>query len=75
MIKCKTKAVEAKYVVSISCDCCRKEYFDDIDRQEFLHIDDVGGYNSVIGDDVHYQCDLCSSCVSRLLGKYLRFPD
>lgn len=62
---------DTNYVKSITCDCCRREYSD---SQEFLHIDDVGGYNSAIGDDVHYQCDLCSFCVKNILGKYLRYP-
>ena len=77
MIKCRTETetVETKYITSILCDCCKKDYFEDMDRQEFLHIDEIGGYNSAIGDEVHYQCDLCSECVGRLLGKYLRMDE
>jgi len=62
------------YVTSIICDCCKKEYADGMDIQEFIHIQDTGGYNSAIGDCVEYECDLCSECVNRLLGKYLQFP-
>lgn len=59
-------------VISVKCDCCKTTYTDTMDIQEFLHIDQFGGYNSAIGDEVHYQCDLCSNCVKYLLGKYLR---
>ena len=59
---------------TISCDCCKKEFADIMDRQEFICINVVGGYNSFIGDGVHYQCDLCSSCVKKILGEYLRYP-
>ena len=70
--KTETTTYDKVFVVSISCDCCRKEYTDDMDKQEFIHIKDTGGYNSAIGDCVEYECDLCSECVNRLLGKYLR---
>ncbi len=57
---------------TFSCDCCKKEFVDVLDIQEFLCIDVVGGFNSAIGDEVHYRCDLCSSCVKKLLGEYLQ---
>lgn len=60
------------HTVSIQCDCCKKDYADEMDIQEFIHIEDTGGYNSAIGDCVIFECDLCSECVNRLLGKYLR---
>jgi len=72
MIKYRTEQREVKVKVSITCDCCKKEYTDVVDTQEFIHIEDIGGYNSAIGDCVHYECDLCSECITRLLGKYLR---
>lgn len=72
MINTGTRLVVSTYAKSISCDCCHKEYSDVMDTQEFLFIDSVGGYNSAIGDEVHYKCDLCSACIKRLLGKYLR---
>ena len=64
--------VNSKYLVSIQCDCCKKDFIDELEIQEFLRINEIGGYSSAIGDEVHYQCDLCSACVKRLLGKYLR---
>lgn len=72
-----TQTYEKEYecVISISCDCCKKEYRDILDMQEFTHIDAIGGYNSAIGDEVRYQCDLCSRCVNGLLGKHLRLSE
>ncbi len=61
--------------VSVQCDCCKKEYTNDLDIQEFTYIKDTGGFHSAIGDCVYYECDLCSECVSTQLGKYLRFPE
>jgi len=75
MIKTKINHVQTQVVESVICDCCHKEYTDVMDIQEFLHIDEVGGYYSMIGDDVHYQCDLCSECTKNLLGKYIRKCD
>ena len=71
MIHHRAKTAKVGYIV-ISCDCCKKEYSDVLDTQEFLRIDEVGGFNSVMGDEVHYRCDLCSSCVKKLLGEYLQ---
>jgi len=71
MINYNTETIDAK-IKSITCDCCRKTFSDVLDKQEFTHVNDIGGYNSAIGDGVCYQCDLCSNCVNDLLGKYLR---
>ena len=70
--KTETKTVDAEYMVSVTCDCCKNEFSDVLDIQEFHLIDETGGYNSAVGDEVRYQCDLCSGCVKKLLGKYLR---
>lgn len=72
MRRYKTEAIDQQIVVGLQCDCCKKDYTDEMDTQEFVCIDDTGGFNSVIGDGVHYRCDLCSACVKMLLGKYLR---
>jgi len=74
MINRKTRTVKTTtaYIVSFTCDCCQKVFTDEMDTQEFLHIDEHGGYNSAIGDQTHYECDICSACVKKLLGEYLR---
>ena len=61
-------------VVSIICDCCKREY-DDMELQEFLSCSTIGGYNSVFGDGVSMSFDLCQYCVKELLGKYIQFHD
>lgn len=63
---------EVRYVNAIICDCCGKEFTDIMDTQEFVCIDKHGGYKSAIGDDIHYQLDLCTQCFAALLGGYVR---
>ena len=75
MLNTKIRTTETLRIISITCDCCKKEFSGIWDTQEFLCIDDIGGFYSAIGDGTRYQCDLCSACVKKLLGKYLRFPD
>lgn len=74
MINQKNVTIERPITVSITCDCCKKDYPDVLDRQEFLLISETGGFNSAIGDGVFYRCDLCSACVKKILGEYLRYP-
>ena len=71
----KTVAQNVIHVVSVTCDCCGKGYFDMMDIQEFLRIDEVGGYNSTIGDCVRYRLDMCGVCIKKILGKYLRIDE
>lgn len=64
----------------LKCDVCGKEYLrgngvevkDDLEIQEFLRVDFVGGYGSVFGDGVHVQCDICQKCLMELLGHFCR---
>lgn len=57
---------------SITCDCCKKEYDDVMETQEFLSYKDTAGYSSIFGDMNRLSLDLCQYCVKKLLGKYLR---
>ena len=75
MIKTTTQTVEKKIMTSAQCDRCKTEYSDAMDIQEFLFIDEIGGYQSAIGDDVHFQLDLCSDCQKVMFEGFLRFPD
>lgn len=75
MINTEPKNIISTAIISITCDCCGKEYSDIMDRQEFTCVNSTGGFNSAIGDGVHYQCDLCSSCLKSLLGECLRIID
>lgn len=40
--------------------------------QEFLSLDYMGGYASIIGDETRFQLDLCQHCVKELLLPYAR---
>lgn len=71
--KTEEKRLEITYsIVSITCDVCKEDYYDDLDIQEFLCIDETGGFNSAIGDEVRYQLDVCSKCQRKLFEPYLR---
>ncbi len=68
----KTETVEQTTTVAIQCDICKKQYTDTIDLQEFILIEGVGGYGSVIGDGTAYEVDICQHCFKEKLGQFLR---
>ncbi len=64
--------------VSVTCDCCDKEYFfdDDIlEIEEFLSISKKTGYSSVLGDGRFWTLDLCQRCAKTLLGPFMKFTE
>jgi hypothetical protein len=78
MITNKTETIEVENQVpeSISCDVCKTKYYygdlqDDMQIQEFHHIRFIGGYDSIFGDGVPIQCDICQKCLKEKLGDYL----
>ena len=64
--------VKKEIVVGIKCDVCKKEYTDPMELQEFISLQDVGGYGSVIGDGTAYEVDICQYCFIEKLGQFLR---
>jgi len=70
----KQVSVTKLFLTSITCDVCKKTY--DVEEwseiQEFTHILLSCGYNSVFGDGITIQCDICQHCLQKLLGKYIR---
>ena len=60
-------------VTKIKCDVCGKEYeIDDaFEIQEFVHIEQTGGYGSVFGDGTQIHLDMCQHCMKEKLGEYL----
>lgn len=60
-------------LVSIICDCCKREFDDDMDLQEFLSYYNTGGYSSVFGDGTVMSLELCQDCVKKLLGELIQF--
>jgi hypothetical protein len=67
-----TKKVEQSTTVAIQCDICKKQYTDILELQEFILIEEVGGYGSVIGDGTAYEVDICQHCFKEKLGQFLR---
>jgi len=58
---------------SITCDVCGMEYDNEIELQEFHHIDFVGGYASVFGDMTRIKCDICQHCLKKMIGSHCYF--
>ena len=75
MRKTEKEIIERTRCVSIICDCCKKEFDNDMDLQEFLSHYNTGGYSSVFGDGVVMSLDLCQDCVKKLLGEFIQFHD
>lgn len=66
---------DIEVVDKIKCDCCGAEFDwqkDEMETQEMLIIDTMGGYYSIFGDGAKITCDLCQHCVKKLLGEYLK---
>lgn len=59
-------------LVSIICDCCKKEYTDQLELQEFLCYANDAGYGSIMGDGNQLRLDLCQYCTQDILGSYIR---
>lgn len=64
--------VTQKELVSITCDCCKTDYEDILEIQEFLHYANDAGYGSVMGDGNCLRLDLCQHCTKKLLGEFIR---
>lgn len=62
-----SETVERKHLESITCDKCKTTYTDELELQEFLVIDIVGGYNSVFGDMSRISADICQHCLKVFL--------
>ena len=82
MIKKTERIQTADVIESIVCDICKKEYrtakhpdgytMDFLEAQEFTHIKFTGGYDSIFGDSVSFECDICQHCLKEKLGDYIR---
>lgn len=75
MIKYKDESKTVKIGTSVICDVCKKEYSYDkdfLETQEFHYVRFTGGYESVFGDDVIIECDICQHCLKKLIGEYCR---
>ena len=66
---------EVQKLSGVICDKCGKFFDNDMDLQEFHHIDFVGGYSSVFGDMNHIKCDICQDCLLEMINDYCRVVD
>ena len=60
---------------SITCDRCGRSAENEpknFEFEEYLSIDQVCGYGSIIGDGTRLQLDLCQHCVKELLSPFAR---
>ena len=73
MRKTEKEIIERTRCVSILCDCCKKEFDNDMDLQEFLCHYNTGGYGSVFGDGAVMSLEICQDCVKKLLGEFIQF--
>lgn len=46
----------------ITCNKCKSEFDDEMDIQEFVQINDIGGFCSAWGDGTPFSVKLCSQC-------------
>ena len=58
-------------LLSVVCDICGKET-NKYDLQEWIRLDFVGGFYSILGDGDRFECDICQECTKELLGKYFK---
>lgn len=68
MIHYKVKMEPIANVEYIECDICGCKYDNEMDLQEFHHIDFTGGYSSVFGDMTRIKCDICQDCLKNMIG-------
>ena len=64
MIKTLRIKITQEIIVLKICDWCNKEVTkkDIINWQEFIHINEIGGYGSVFGDGSQIKLDICQDC-------------
>lgn len=70
------KKLRKKMVREISgyiCDRCGREAeVGDMEAEEFISIEQVGGYRSIFGDGNQISTDICQHCLKDILGEWLR---
>jgi len=71
MINYKEKTEVNSYMDSITCDSCKKTYSDEMELQEFHHINFIGGYNSIFGDSVEVKYDICQYCLKNIIKQFI----
>ncbi len=70
--------ITVQEIASITCDRCGRSAenaSEDFEFEEFLSINNVCGYGSIIGDGIKLQLDLCQYCVKELLLPFARLTE
>jgi len=52
-----------------TCNVCKRIYDDWMETQEFHHINFIGGYGSIFGDEMVFKLDLCQYCLKEMIEK------
>jgi hypothetical protein len=73
----KEKVEMVDEVKACVCDKCGKvvKSEDVLEFQEMHHISFQGGYNSIFGDSMYVEADLCQACLYGYIYKYARIVD
>jgi len=60
----------------LECDGCSADFTDDeLGKQEFLHMDRIGGYAAPFGDGLRVTLDLCPECQVKFLGDLVQIHE
>lgn len=69
------KKLQKKMIQQVSgyiCDRCGREAeVGDMEAEEFISIERVGGCRSIFGDGNRISADICQHCLKEVLGKWL----
>lgn len=69
------REIKIQEPAAIICDRCGRRAENESDSfefEEFLSVNYLGGYGSIIGDGTRLQLDLCPHCVKELLSPFAR---
>ena len=73
MKRFETKSVNTDVLVEFKCDRCKLDFMKDhYEQQEMWIFGNIGGYNSVFGDGLKIELQLCQHCVKEVLGEWLQ---
>ena len=75
MLETIEKIYKGKEVISITCDKCLKKIDHEMEMQEVFRLRHGGGYNSVFGDGVDVECDICQHCLKEMIGGIARIVE
>jgi len=72
MIEYTEETITQKIPVKYFCDKCKKEITNFMEIQEMYFIKFQGGYDSVFGDGVEVECEICQDCLKEMIGEFCR---